>query len=199
MPIQIVITGDNTNQALSEIKLLATALGMDQQSQPASPAPQKTAPVEDKKEEKPAASETETKVAPKEEKLSRKEQDAAVSDMIKAGEIDKEYFDRLTAGRQKKVTEALEKQAEEAKKQDDLDDMFDEDDAEEKITRDSIRAFMASYGKDEDGNAVQENLLAIREVLTEFIPEGVEVKVGNIPEDKIEECYGALKELEEDE
>ncbi len=82
--------------------------------------------------------------------------------------------------------------------QDDFDDMFD-DDADDTLTKeitgDDIREMMAAKGKDKDGNPIQENLLNIREILTAHVPKGADVKVGNIPADKLASAYAALKAL----
>lgn len=208
MPVQIVITGDHATDAIAELQNLATALNGPAKNEagaksnttvstPSAPTPQ---PQKSTSEETTSTS-GETTVAPKEEKLSRTEQENAMKEMIEAGEKD-ERFDLLTKGRAAKVEKALEDAAAEPEAEDktdaDLSDMFDddEDDTPEEVTSDMIRAKMGELGKDANGAPIQDNLLKIREILTTFVPKGEEIKVGRIPQDKLAEVYAALQELE---
>lgn len=132
--------------------------------------------------------------------LTREEQDAAVEEMIAAGEKDAR-FDQLTKGRQKAVDDGIAAKAADietgAAADDDLGGMFDDDDAPaEVVTAQTVRDLMGTLGKDADGNQIQDNLLKIRDILTKYIPKGEEIKVGNIPEGKLAAAYADMKKLE---
>ncbi len=208
MPVQIVITGDHATDAIAELQNLATALNGPAKneagaqsntnvSKPSAPTPQPEKSVS----EETTSTSGETTVAPKEEKLSRTDQEKAMKEMIEAGEKD-ERFDLLSKGRAAKVEKALEDAEPDAEAEDttdaDLSDMFDddEDDTPEEVTSDMIRAKMAELGKDADDAPIQDNLLKIREILTTFVPKGEEIKVGRIPKDKLAQVYAELKKME---
>lgn len=198
MPIQLIITGDHITDVFAEISNFAAAINAK--------APV-TTPVgachpELKVDQKLTAS-VKSSVQPTEPaKLSREEQDAAAEEMIEAGEKDARY-DLLTKGRQKAVDDGIAAKAAPSKEEatdDDLEDMFGEgDDAPEAapvVTADTIRDMMGKLGKDEDGNAIQDNLVKIRDILTRFVTKGKEIKVGNIPAEKLPAVYAELKKLE---
>lgn len=216
MPVEIHISGQYMPEALAEIEQLAIAIGMvrpdqikgvarateltekammDQINKVNPIGPVVSAPVGTVTPQKVVAAKAETKKA-----LNRKEQDEAVKEMISNGEKD-DRFEMLTKGRQNEVEDALstpvptaepEKAAEA-----ELDDMFgDEPAVNITVTREDVSALMGKVAKDEDGNAVQDKALAIRAILVENIPMGQEIKVRNIPEDKLGEVYALIKKLE---
>jgi len=201
MPIQIVITGDHSTDVIAEIQTLATALGVAPKnvagatntpvasttSAPSNPAPASTST---------AAPATGGKT------LDRKAQDEAVKEMIAAGAKDAR-FDQLTKGRQQEIDKALAKPAETttaaANSDADLDDMFGDDSAPAAttVTREQVSALMAKIGKDKDGNPIQPRLLKIREILVDNIPEGQEIKVKSLPEDKLATVYALIEKVGE--
>lgn len=202
MPIEIKITGNHATDVVAELQTLASICGVgtvsskeagatiSQTTTTNSVPSQETAQLTSS----PAVGGT---VA--EKPLTRKEQDDAVSEMIKAGAKDAR-FDKLTKGRKDEIEAALTKPAETAdeKKVDaDLDDMFADDTtaAPKVVTRDEVSALMAKVGKDKDGNAIQPRLLKIREILVDNIPEGQEIKVKSIPEDKLAAVYALIEKV----
>lgn len=212
MSVQIIISGDHATDLIAEINNLHKALNPQpaktSAEKPVSEAKPEAEPVAEEKSE-PAEK---PKVAPKKVSLTVKEQEAAVKKMIEAGEIDDEVFQALAQKRQKEVTDALEAeklaqdgleaeiQTEEPTKgqDDDFDDMFDDEpDTGEEVTRDTIREIMAEKGKDDDGNQIQDNLIAMQEIFKKFVPEGEKVKVGNVPDEKLPELAAELRKVGE--
>lgn len=205
MPIQLIITGDHITDVFAEISNFASAIGgqpaknavgeTKPQTVSTASAPSTQAPAKSASTEAPAT-------GGKTKALSREEQDAAVEAMIEAGEKNA-LFDQLTKGRQKAVEDGItakETASAAGATDDDLEDMFGEgDDAPEAapvVTADTIRDMMGKLGKDEDGNAIQDNLVKIRDILTRFVTKGKEIKVGNIPAEKLPAVYAELKKLE---
>lgn len=195
MSVQLIIDGNHITDVLAQVQALAQAV--EGPTLPAPSVPKAEVKEEPKQADKPAPEKEDD--TPK--KLTRKEQEDAVAEMVKAGEKD-ERFDLLTKGRQREVEDALVANVEngvdaENQQEEDLSSMFDEDDADapEEITGDHIRQVMAEKGKDADGDPIQDNLLKIREILTKHVPKGAEVKVGNIPSDKLAAAYAELKAL----
>jgi hypothetical protein len=202
MPIQLIITGDHITDVFAEISNFAAAIGGDapkneagatsgsKGSTASAPSP-KTAP---------ASTEAPATGGKTDAKLTRNEQDAAVEEMVEAGEKDARY-EQLTKGRKKAVDDGIAKKAEAESTEDALSDMFDDtpsesEEEEVEITADTIRDMMGKLGKDAKGNPIQENLLKIKSVLEKAIPKGVEIKVGNIPADKLQTVFAELKKLE---
>lgn len=206
MPIQIVITGDHVTDAIAEIQQLAQAInGPSEVTHTVQLQAGEKLPIPTKKPEAKPETATESE-APAPQKLSRKDQDVAVEEMINAGARDERY-DLLTKGRQKQVDAGIQKKVDEenqalaeggnaAEIQDEkseeaaLESMFDDEptEAPADITADDIRAVMAEKGKGADGESDPDKLVAIRDVLVKHIPEGTEIKVGNIPQ----EAYAAV-------
>lgn len=208
MAVQIVITGDHATDAIAELKNLTKALtGPVRAREPQESFGENTfdgvAPIENDKSPAEAISEAKhEEEIEKPKKLSAQEQSEAVKEMIEAGEKD-ERFDLLSKGRKSKIEKALEEAEEipvedtgEQAEDDDLSSMFDDGEPEEQITPDKVREIMANVGKDEDDEPIKENLIKVREILTANIPEGEEIKVGNIPQDKLVDVYNGLKALE---
>lgn len=202
MTIELIVKGDHVTDVLAQIKQLADATGMTtpvntvhQVKDVPLPSGQvfadnvdTEAPVEQGQviETKPANE------APK--KLSRSESMAAVKEMIESGEKDERY-ELLSRGSQKKIDEA---HAQPAPVEDDVSGLFDEEPAAPaEVTADTIRELMGKLGKDKDGNQVRDNMLKIRDIFVKYIPEGTEVKVGNIPTDKLAEVYADMQKLGE--
>lgn len=214
MSIQLIIEGNHVTDLVSEIQNLATALNGERTVAAAPkkakdlPLPKNTELADTVDPEKEVGAgevvETKPKVAPKKpKKLPAKEQREVVEELIELMETDKDpRWEQLSATNQNKVTVGIEAKSKEDTGEDEdaaLADMFDDDDsadADEEITLDTIREFMGSYGKDEDGKPIQDNLIAIRGVLEKFIPKGQDVKIGNVPEGQIADLYNAMKKLE---
>lgn len=207
MPIQLIITGEHITDVFAEISNFANAIGGEKvctknavgaTSMPKSStnfAPSTQAPAQSKSTATASAGgKTEVKA---DDKLNREEQDAAVSEMIAAGEKDARY-EQLTKGRQKAVDDGIAAKAAPAEEVENVDDMFGDDETmkEPVVTAQTIRDMMGALGKDADGNPVQDNLLKIRDILTKFVTKGAEIKVGNIPADKLQSVYAELKKLE---
>jgi uncharacterized protein YpuA (DUF1002 family) len=209
MPIQLIITGDHITDVFAEITNFASAIGAPsknvctgvgatkQQNVSTASAPSTQAPAQSTSTAAPVAG---GKTAD-DGKLTREQQDAAVEEMVAAGEKDARY-EQLTKGRQKAVDDGIAEKAAPAadeKAEEDLNDMFGDDNVEQaapEVTSDTIRNMMAKLGKDADGNPVQENLLKIRDILTKFVTKGKEIKVGNIPTEKLATVYAELQKLE---
>jgi hypothetical protein len=191
MPIQIVITGDHVTDAIAEIQQLASAINgpteVTHTVQLQTNEPEATNDVAERIEK---TEEKEANELP--EKLTYKEQDAVVEEMINNGSKDERY-DLLTKKRQKAVDNVLNEaniNRDEPEAEEDVSDMFDDDAPETPatITADDIRTIMSKVSTGEDGAADQEKLLAIREIFTKHIPQGEDIKVGNIPAD----LYGTV-------
>lgn len=221
MPIQIIITADHVTDAIAEIQKFATATGAEQVHkvvldqppfEPDKSTPEQVAPNMDRatKLAEKGMEEAKSEVAPKVEKLTRKEQDDVVAEMIEKGGIDSR-FDLLTKNRQKKINDVLkegsvnhdapedeapvEVQKAEPETTEDaaLENMFGDD--EKTLTMDDIRNEMGRLGKGPDGKSNQDNLIKIRDILTTYIPEGTEIKVGNIPEAEYPQVHAELLAL----
>lgn len=199
MPVQLIIDGNTVTDVLAQVQDLAratgepvgnVAAGKPQPSGSTNSAPSTTSPSSTK----PA---TEISVAGgKTKSLTREEQDVAVEEMIEAGAKDDRY-NLLTKGRQKDVDARLaEKDKPQEAVEDDLGSMFDDEAPVAEISAQDIRDMMAKLGKDDKGQPIQANLLQIRDILTKHIPEGEDVKVGNIPEEKLAVVHAEMKKLE---
>jgi len=204
MPVQLIITGEHMTDVFAEVSNFAAAIGVEApsknvaggktQSTASTPSAASTqAPAKSASTAAPSAG-GKTEVKAEDNKLSREDQDAAVEAMIAAGEKDERY-EQLTKGRQKAVDDGI---AAKDTKVDTVDDMFGDDETktEPEVTAQTIRDMMGALGKDEKGNPVQDNLLKIRDILTKFVTKGAEIKVGNIPADKLNAVYAELKKLE---
>lgn len=204
MPIQLIITGDHMVDVFAEVSNFAYAIGngttpeknvigVNKPQTASTPsAATTTAPKSTSTAAPSAGGKTEAKA---DDKLSREDQDAAVAAMIDNGEKDERY-EQLTKGRQKAVDDGIAAKA--APAADSVEDMFgdSEETAAPVVTAQTIRDMMGALGKDEAGNPVQDNLLKIRDILTKFVTKGAEIKVGNIPADKLTAVYAELKKLE---
>lgn len=195
MPIELKITGNHATDIVAEVQTLAEILGVGGTApvKAAEAVPTKTAEkAPTKTEAAPAASGT---ASEGKKTLTRKEQDDAVSEMIAAGAKD-ERFDMLTKGRQNEVNAALEKAAEPEKEEASVDDMFEDDEpaaAEETITREMVSKLMGATCKDENGQTIQDKAIEVRKILVDAIPEGQDIKVAFVPDDKLAEVYAAIK------
>lgn len=215
MAVQLIIDGQHITDVLAQVHALANATSSDpvpsqgkvfatsavheavSRGETVVVAPVKSVPAKSTSTAAPSAGgKTEAKA---DDKLTREEQDAAVASMIDNGEKDDRY-EQLTKGRQKAVDDGIAAKAAPAadKAEDDLNDMFGDDEAEKapEVTAQTIRDMMGALGKDAAGNPVQDNLLKIRDILTKFVTKGAEIKVGNIPADKLTAVYAELKKLE---
>ena len=121
--------------------------------------------------------------------LSTKEQQAAVKEMIENAQRDDRY-DRLNNTNQKRVDAALAKIEPE---QTELEDAIEA--VKGQVTLDVIRERMSDLGKDENGDVDRERLNATYDVLKNFIPDGTDIKISNIPEEKMVEFYNKICEL----
>lgn len=198
MPIELKITVNHATDLAAEVANLASIFGVGGEA-PAAPAQKTSAPAATttKAAEAPASGTAPAKAEGDKKTMTRKEQDEATAEMIKNGAKD-DRFDLLTKGRQNEVEAALAKAAAPTEKEDaDLDDMFsDSAPAAKTVTRDEVSALMAKIGKDKDGNPIQPRLLKIREILVDLIPEGEEIKVKNLPEDKLAEAFDKISKVE---
>lgn len=197
MPIQLIINGEHATDLFAEIQTLANALGITA-SRPTVAIPQEAAEVVNSHDETPTPVEIEHLPTHEVKKsLTRKEQDEAEAAMIAAGVKD-DRFDMLTRGRQNNVEAAIAKtvaQVETLDAADDMDDLFDNDSAPVTVTRDMVSALMGKVGKDKDGSPIQARLLKIREILVDYTPEGQEIKVKNIPEDKLAIVHSLIEKI----
>lgn len=194
MPIKIEITGNHATDLVAEVQTLAQIMGVG--AVPAQPmvaeAPKPvSAPETTKTETAPTGTASEEKKT-----LSRKEQDEATAEMIKNGEKD-DRFELLTKGRQNEVEAALAKPAETEKTEESVDDMFDDESSEqaEVITREMVSKLMGETCKDKNGKTIQDKAVAVRKILVDAIPEGEEIKVAFIPEDKLVAVYEAIQKV----
>lgn len=196
MSIELKIVGDHVTDIVAEVQNLAGSFGIigsGLQIAETSPV-EMVYPAENKVkyEEK-----TETKKT-----LSRKEQDVAVREMIEAGSKD-DRFEMLTKGRRNEVEDSLNRLVfssepeVQTKENDDVDDMFSDEESVKTVTREEVSALMGKVGKDKTGNPIQARLLKIRAVLVDHIPEGEEIKVRNIPEDKLAVVYSLIEKIED--
>lgn len=198
MPIEIKITGNHATDVVAEVRNLALIMGVADITVPSAPSQAVERAEQPLNEKIEKVTSTPATGGTTDKPLTRKEQDEAVKYMINQGEKD-DRFEKLTKGRQDEIETALAKlNAVEDKKADaDLDDMFADDtaEAEKVVTREDVSAMMAKVGKDEDGNGIQDRLLKIRAVLVENIPEGLEPKVKNIPEDKLATVHALIEKI----
>lgn len=204
MPIELKITGNHTTDIAAEIGLLAQIFGVGGTAPAGNAVGANSGPVASTTSapSQPAAS-TSTAApatggkteAPK--TLDRKAQDDAVKEMIAAGAKDAR-FDQLTKGRQQEIEKALAKPAEAAAPASaDVDDMFDDAPAALAVTRDQVSELMGQVCKKPDGTAIQARALKVREILVDRIPEGQDIKVKNLPDDKLAEAYALIKQVGE--
>lgn len=202
MPIELKITGNHATDIVAEVQLLAEVFGIgtatpkniagatSKPSESTTSAPSTSQPVTSTE----APSTGGKADAPK--TLSRKEQDEATAEMIKNGEKD-DRFGLLTKGRQNEVEAALAKPAETEKTEESVDDMFDDESSEqaEVITREMVSKLMGETCKDKNGKTIQDKAVAVRKILVDAIPEGNEIKVVFIPEDKLADVYAAIQKV----
>lgn len=203
MPIKIEITGNHATDLVAEVQTLAQIMGVG-----AVPAPLGNAVGATSKPSESTTSATTSQPATSTEApstggkadapktLSRKEQDEATAEMIKNGEKD-DRFGLLTKGRQNEVEAALAKPAETEKTEESVDDMFDDESSEqaEVITREMVSKLMGETCKDKNGKTIQDKAVAVRKILVDAIPEGNEIKVVFIPEDKLADVYAAIQKV----
>lgn len=194
MPVELKIYGEHATDLIAELQNIATAFGVGTTpAKNAVGAPSKSSESTTSAPSQPATSTVAPQAGGKtdaKKTLNRKEQDDATAEMVKAGAKD-DRFELLTKGRQNEVEAALAKAAAPAGKSADadLDDMFGDDTAPAAVTREQVSELMGKIGKDEKGNPIQPRLLKIRAILVDLIPEGEEVKVKNLPDDKLAEAF----------
>lgn len=198
MSIEIKITCNHATDVVAEIKNLALILGVGEINVELAPSQQPVRyGVDLTGKESVAFSEPVTQTTTGTVKpLSRKEQDEAVKYMINQGEKD-DRFALLTKGRQTEIENAIAKLNTVVDDPSDanVDDMFVDDASEKVVSREDVSVMMAKVGKDEDGHGIREKMLLIRAVLVENIPEGLEPKVKNIPEDKLATVYSLIEKI----
>lgn len=206
MPIELKITVNHATDLAAEVSTLAQIFGVGgTEKNEAGATSGQIASTGSAPSKAPAASTAAPATGGKTEQsdkktLTRKEQDDATAEMIKNGVKD-DRFDLLTRGRQNEVEAALAKAAapaaEEKSDDADLDDMFsDSAPAAKTVTREQVSELMAKVGKDKDGNPIQSRLLKIRAILVDNIPEGQEIKVKNLPEDKLAVVYALIEKVD---
>lgn len=198
MAVQLIIDGNTVIDVLAQVQDLARATGEPSKNVAGATSGSKGSTTSAPSTQAAPASTEAPATGGKTKALTREEQDAAVEAMVEQGFKDLRY-DQLTKGRQKDVdTRLAEKdKAEETASDDDLSDMFDDDaPAATEVSAQDIRDLMAKLGKDAKGQPIQENLLKIRDILTKHVPKGEEIKVGNIPENKLASVHAEMKKLE---
>ena len=200
MSIEIKITCNHATDVVAEIKNLALILGVAEVNVELAPS-QVTAINNDEFGESATITVKKQAVIVEpttgtDKPLSRKEQDEAVKYMINQGEKD-DRFALLTKGRQTEIENAIAKLNTVVDDPSDanVDDMFVDDASEKVVSREDVSVMMAKVGKDEDGHGIREKMLLIRAVLVENIPEGLEPKVKNIPEDKLATVYSLIEKI----
>lgn len=200
MSIEIKITCNHATDVVAEIKNLALILGVAEVNVELAPS-QVTAINNDEFGESAIVTVKKQAVIVEpttgtDKPLSRKEQDEAVKYMINQGEKD-DRFALLTKGRQTEIENAIAKLNTVVDDPSDanVDDMFVDDASEKVVSREDVSVMMAKVGKDEDGHGIREKMLLIRAVLVENIPEGLEPKVKNIPEDKLATVYSLIEKI----
>ena len=204
MPIQLIISGEHVTDLFAEIQNFANALNNSvaitvttenvpqQRVNVENAVPYSEGPSAQEKVATPTGTVAEVKKT-----LNRKEQDQAETEMIENGEKD-DRFEFLTKARQNNIEASLAKAAEPVTEEDDdIGGMFDdEDDAPVKtITREEVAELMAKVSKDENGDHIRTIALKVRAVLVDNIPDGEEIKVKNIPENKLQAVYDAVKKI----
>lgn len=195
MSVQLIIDGAHVTDVIAQIQTLARAL---------TPVGTVAAPVValDTPKTEAVKEIVPTTTAPKEaapetgKPLTRKEQDAAVVEMIAAGAKD-ERFELLTKGRQNEIEAALAKKEEPAPAEENIDDMFGDDSAPAapEITHQMVSELMGKVCKKPDGSAKQEEALRVRGILVDNIPDGLEIKVKNIPDDKLAAVFALVEKV----
>lgn len=200
MPIELKITGNHVTDIAAEVQLLAQVFGVGGTEQPSKNVAGATSTQPVSTTSAPSTSQPATSTAAPAtggKTLDRKAQDEAVKEMIAAGAKDAR-FDQLTKGRQQEVEKALTKPAEAAAPaKSDVDDMFDDAPAAPAVTRDQVSELMGQVCKKPDGTAIQARALKVREILVDRIPEGLDIKVKNLPDDKLAEAYALIKQVGE--
>ena len=199
MPVEIKIYGEHATDALAELTNLANALNGPVAGVAHTEGPRTSVSASVAPKAEPTADKSPVGI----KKLPREEQEIAVKEMIENGCKD-ERFDLITVGRQNEVEKGItDKEKAEAggygESASDLDDMFGDDAAAtpEVITNDMFRQKMGEIGKDADGQAIQAKCVDIQKILTKYIPKGADVKVGNIPADKLATAYAEMLLLED--
>lgn len=202
MPIKIEITGNHATDVAAEIQNLAAIFGGGTEKNEAGVTSGQTASTTSAPSQQTAPASTAApantgKTDEGKKALDRKAQDVAVSEMITNGAKD-DRFELLTKGRQNEVEAALAKKAETpVKAEADLDDMFadDSDAAPAEVTREMVSELMAKVCKNPDGSAIQDRALKVREILVDHIAEGQEIKVKNLPEEKLAAVYALIEKV----
>ena len=135
-------------------------------------------------------------------KVSRKDQEKRVKEIIAAGEVSLDEIQLFSKKNQKLIIDGMA-----AKATPDVPithdavtptgDLFGYEPEVTEVDRDMIRDKMLSLGKDGDGKPRQDVLLKVRECLQKHSPKGEDVKVGNIPDDKLAALLADLTLLED--
>lgn len=187
MSIEIKITGTHATDLAAQIETLAQMFGIIGQSNQKLASAVQVSTVDTKESSTPTIG-TEAKKT-----LSRKEQDEAAAEMIEKGAKDAR-FDLLTKGRQNEVEGLLNKPVTQAATSD-VDSMFDDAPATRVVTRDMVSKLMGDVCKKPDGTAIQARALKVREILVDNIPDGEEIKVKFIKEDRLAAVYDAIAQV----
>ena len=160
---------------------------------------------------------------PKPTKLSGPQHKIEADKMINAGEIDDDIFPLLSQRQKDRVLEAmkteedldaLEKGEFEVVSEPELSatnaepnepepelsatnaEPEDEPTTEDKvIDTESLKALMSTVCRDENGKDIPEKYSATRNILRNAVPEGKDIKISNIPAEKLKEVYYSIAAL----
>lgn len=154
---------------------------------------------------------------PKPTKLSGPQHKIEADKMIDAGEIDDDIFPLLSQRQKDRVLEAMKTEEDldalekgefevVSEPEQPIDQNFndvevtnveeDEPTTEDKlIDTESLKALMSTVCRDENGKDIPEKYSATRNILRSAVPEGKDIKISNIPAEKLKEVYYSIAAL----
>jgi hypothetical protein len=195
MTIKLEIMGDHATDVIGEIKLLAEAFGVEKPVEPKQVTPKPQVETVTEQEQNTETEEPETSNDTEQEQVEEEKpkkvrkwgavkQGKAIDEMVEKGEIIEEHLPYMS---DKNIEKAKEKIA---AKLEAIDKSGDDE-----ITLDDLRQLGNERGKDEDGNQVPSKMVEIRKIITKHVPDGQDIKMSNVAEDKIAEAYQEIKAL----
>lgn len=171
MAIQIIISGDHATDVLGELVTLSNALIGNT---PSVPVQGTSGSIGFPDSEQPDVNN---------EDLSEFSSNHHSADVAKAEP-------KKRAPRRTKPVETVEIE----KVEDSIGDLL-ADDKDEVITLDSLRALITATAKDKDGKDCPVKYATIRGVMRDAVPATQELKMSNIPAEKLEEVYYEIKAI----
>lgn len=213
MPIHIHIEANHATDIISELQVLTKALTESRAMPPMvqnvaketkvtvveKPEIKEEPVVETKTEEKPVPAFLKKEVEaakPSPAKLKGKQHVAEANKMIEAGKKDEKIYPLLSDAQKERVDKELGNIPAETSDEPEAG-LFDDDEQEapKDITIDSVKELIQVKGRDAQGNDDPEKYAQIRGIMRDAIPADLDVKISNVPADKVAQIYAEINKL----